>query len=61
MPWTGKQFQGRHDKAATPMQATRESRLANAMLKSGAPESVAIATAIDRTKGIGPKGKGKSK
>jgi hypothetical protein len=59
MPWTPGQFQAKHDKSATPKQAARESKLASAMLKSGASEGVAIATAIDRAKGVGPKGKRK--
>lgn len=61
MPWSAPQFKERHDKAATPKQAARESKLADAMLRSGASEGVAIATAIDRAKGVGPKAKGRRK
>lgn len=51
MPWTGAEFKRRHAKHLTPAQAAHAARVANAMLKGGADEGVAIATAIKRSKG----------
>ena len=51
MPWTPRSFKGRHWKSASPSQAKRAARIANAMLKKGASEGVAIATGIARAKG----------
>ena len=48
MPWTGKQFGSRHNHSASPTQAASGARQANAMLKSGVPEGIAIATANKR-------------
>ena len=45
MPWTGKSFRAKHNKSLTPLQANSAARQANAILKSGAPDRVAIATA----------------
>lgn len=51
MPWTGQSFKSRHWKKAGKGQAAHASRMANAMLRSGASEGIAIATAIKRSKG----------
>lgn len=62
MPWTGKQFRERHAKHLTPAQATHAAHMANAMLKNGTDEGVAIATAIKNAKKSGAEhlyGKGK--
>lgn len=45
MPWTAKTFASRHNKSLTPAQASKASKQANAMLKAGVPEGIAIATA----------------
>lgn len=45
MPWTGKTFKSRHNKGLTGAQAKKASAQANAMLKAGVDEGVAIATA----------------
>ena len=50
MPWTPTQFRTRHAKHLTQSQAKKASAMANAMLKGGASEGVAIATAIKRAK-----------
>jgi len=50
MPWTPDQFRKRHAHNLTPAQAKRAAAQANAMLKGGADEGVAIATAIKRAK-----------
>ena len=44
MPWTGKTF-SKHNKALKGPAATKAAEQANAILRSGAPEGVAIATA----------------
>lgn len=45
MPWSGKSFKARHNKGLTTAQARKASQQANAMLRDGVPEGVAIATA----------------
>ena len=45
MPWTGKQFASRHNKALKGKAADKAAAQANAMLKAGVPEGEAIATA----------------
>jgi uncharacterized protein YdaT len=45
MPWTGKSYRSRHNKSLTPGQAKKAATQANAMLREGAPEGIAIATA----------------
>jgi uncharacterized protein YdaT len=45
MPWTGKEFASRHNHSLSPGEASKASAQANAILASGAPEGVAIATA----------------
>jgi uncharacterized protein YdaT len=51
MPWTAKSFKQRHWHKATEHQAQEAAHIANAMLRSGAKEAVAIATAIAQAKG----------
>jgi len=45
MPWTGTEFASRHNRKLKGGAATRAAHQANAMLKSGVPEGIAIATA----------------
>lgn len=45
MPWSPGEFKGRHNKAASPAQAKKGSEMANAMLREGVDEGIAIATA----------------
>lgn len=51
MPWTAKSFKSRHAHSLTGSQAGKAAKQANAILRSGAPEGVAIATAIKHAKG----------
>ena len=50
MPWTASQFRSRHAKDLSPKQAAEAAKQANAILRSGAGEGVAIATAIKHAK-----------
>jgi len=50
MPWSGAEFRAKHWNAASPPQAKKAASIANAMLRGGADEGVAIATAIRRCK-----------
>lgn len=45
MPWTPEEFKSRHNHGLSGPQAVHASHIANAILRSGAPESIAIATA----------------
>lgn len=45
MPWTGKEFASRHNKKLKGPAALKASQIANAILRSGGSEGVAIATA----------------
>ena len=45
MPWSPTSFKKKHNKSLTGSEAGEASRQANAMLKAGVPEGVAIATA----------------
>lgn len=45
MPWTGKQFASRHNHKLSGTVATKAADQANAMLRAGVPEGIAIATA----------------
>ncbi len=45
MPWTGKSFAAKHNKKLKGAAATKAAAQATAMVKSGVPEGVAIATA----------------
>jgi len=48
MPWTGKEFAVRHNHSLSREEATSAARQANAMLRSGVDEGIAIATANKR-------------
>jgi uncharacterized protein YdaT len=50
MPWTGPEFRARHAHKLSPAQAAKAASMANAMLKDGTDEGVAIATAIKHAK-----------
>jgi hypothetical protein len=45
MPWTGHTFQQRHNHSLSPGQSDHAARIANAILRRGEPEGIAIATA----------------
>jgi uncharacterized protein YdaT len=60
MPWTGKEFKQRHNHKLTGAQADKAAKQANAMLRSGADEGVAIATANKHAREK-PKAKSKKK
>lgn len=59
MPWTGATFKQRHAKNLSPARAGKAAKIANAMLKGGASEGLAIATGIARAKGQKPRKHGK--
>ncbi len=48
MPWTGSEFASRHNKKLKGKAAGAAARQAYAMLRSGVPEGIAIATANKR-------------
>ena len=50
MPWTAEDIKRYHWKSSTPAQASKAAAIANAMLREGADEAAAIATAIRRAK-----------
>lgn len=50
MPWTPKEFQQRHNKSLSIPQARKAASMAEAMIKSGMDEGIAIATANKRAK-----------
>lgn len=45
MPWTPQSFRSRHNKSLSPSKAKKAAAMANAMLRSGTSEGIAIATA----------------
>lgn len=45
MPWTGPQFAARHNKKLKGAAAKKAAAQATAMVRSGVPEGIAIATA----------------
>lgn len=45
MPWTAEEFRSKHNKKLTLAQAGRAAARAEAMIRSGVPEGIAIATA----------------
>ncbi len=45
MPWTAKTFAAKHNKKLKGSAASKAAKQANAILRSGAPEGIAIATA----------------
>lgn len=50
MPWTARTFKDRHNKKLTLPEAASAAKQATSMIRSGAPEGVAIATANKRFK-----------
>lgn len=50
MPWTAESFKKKHAHGLSKKQAAKAAAQANAILKSGASEGVAIATAIKHAK-----------
>ncbi len=61
MPWTPKEFASRHNHKFKGKVAAKAASMANAMLRSGTPEGVAIATANKRAPSAARKAsKGKS-
>ena len=57
MPWTAKEFKDKHNHKLTTAQAGKAAKQAMAIIKSGAPEGVAIATANKYAKKGSRKGK----
>ena len=53
MPWTATEFKRDHWHGATPAQAATAARIANAILRGGGDEGVAIATGIKKAKAAG--------
>ena len=45
MPWDAKSFAEKHNQKLKGAAATKAAEMANAMVKSGTPEGIAIATA----------------
>lgn len=52
MPWTARTFKANHWNDATPSQAARAARTANAILGAGGDEGRAIATGIKLAKKV---------
>lgn len=50
MPWTGEEFRKRHNKKLSAAQAEKAAEMANAMLRAGVEEGIAIATANKHVK-----------
>lgn len=50
MPWSPQEFRKKHNKKLSDAQATKASEQANAMLKEGVDEGIAIATANKNVK-----------
>lgn len=50
MPWSGKSFRTKHNKALPQGKADNAAKQANAMLRAGVPEGEAIATANKNAK-----------
>ncbi len=48
MPWTAESFKQKHNHSLNPSQAKKAAAMADAILRSGAPEGIAIATANKR-------------
>lgn len=49
MPWTGKTFAEKHNHKLHGAQANKAAAIATAMVKSGVPDGIAIATANKRS------------
>jgi uncharacterized protein YdaT len=56
MPWNEKSFKSRHNHALSVPQAKKASSIANAILRSGASEKIAIATANKRVNNLRKRG-----
>jgi len=52
MPWTPQEFKRKHNRKLSLGEALKASEMANAMMRSGASEGVAIATANKRAKSL---------
>lgn len=52
MPWTPNEFRRKHNKKLTLAQAGKAASIAEAMMRSGADEGMAIATANKRAKAM---------
>lgn len=52
MPWTGKTFAAKHNHKLSGASASKAARIATGMVKAGAPEGEAIATANARAEGL---------
>lgn len=55
MPWTAASFKASHNPKLSTGRAATAAKIANAMLRKGAPEGEAIATANARAAGQKPK------
>jgi uncharacterized protein YdaT len=60
MPWSAASFKSKHNKSLSPEAASKAASIANAMLKSGTPEDVAIATTNKRVAKLGKHARKKS-
>jgi uncharacterized protein YdaT len=61
MPWTAKQFASKHNHKLKGKTASKAASMANAMLRSGVPEGIAIATANKRAPAVARKSSTKKK
>ncbi len=50
MPWSGKSFASKHNKALKGKAATKAAAQATAMVRAGVPDGIAIATANKQAK-----------
>lgn len=53
MPWTPSEFRKKHNAKLSDAQASKAAEMANAMLRSGVPEGIAIATANKHAENMG--------
>jgi uncharacterized protein YdaT len=61
IPWTGKSFAAKHNKKLSGARATKAASIANAIIRGGGDEGVAIATANKRAGQYRPPSKGSYK
>ncbi len=61
MPWTGKSFAAKHNHKLKGGAATKAAEQANAMLRAGVPEGIAIATANKHANAAAAKSKSRGK
>lgn len=59
MPFSAKSFKAKHNHKLSGPAASKAASMANAMLKAGVPEGIAIATANKRAAGAARKAKKK--